>query len=194
MSAGPTPPDITQVLNAAASGDREAAERLLPLIYNELRRLAQDRLRKTPPGNTLQPTALVHEAYLRLIRGGDPGWDGRHHFFGAAARAMRDIFVEQARRKASLKRGGDRERVPADAVDLVAEMPPSELLALNEALDWLERTDPRKAEVVMLKFFGGLTNEETAAALELSVQTIEREWRFARTLLYTRLNDAESNG
>jgi RNA polymerase sigma factor (TIGR02999 family) len=167
--------EVTQILNAAAGGDSDAARHLLPLVYGELRKLAEARLAKTPPGNTLQPTALVHEAYLRLIGSGDPGWQGRNHFFGAAARAMRDILVEQARRKARIKHGGGRARLELDDVQLVVEPDPQEVLAVDEALAKLEKEDPRTAQVVILRYFGGLTEPETAAILDVSESTVVRE-------------------
>jgi RNA polymerase sigma factor (TIGR02999 family) len=179
--------DVTQVLQAAAGGDSAAAARLLPLIYDELHRLAQDRMRKTPPGNTLQPTALIHEAYLRLVGSGDPGWNGRHHFFGAAAQAMRDILVEQARRKASLKRGGDRQRVPVHEQDVAIAEPNEDVLAVNEAVQRLEAEDPRKGQIVTLRYFAGLTAAETAAVLGVTERTIEREWRYIKVWLRKQL-------
>jgi RNA polymerase sigma factor (TIGR02999 family) len=185
---------VTQMLRAASDGDPRAAADLLPLIYDELRKLAQARMAKTPPGNTLQPTALVHEAYLRLIGSDDPNWHSRGHFFAAAAQAMRQILVEQARRKASLKHGGGRKRVALEDVDLAIEPPAEDVLALDEALMQLEKADSRKGNVVMLRFFAGLTNEETAAALGVSVPTVEREWRFSRAFLYTVLSKAETDG
>ncbi len=191
--AGETPELATQVLQAAREGDPRAAAELLPLVYNELRRLAQARMARASPGNTLQPTALVHEAYLRLVGAQDPGWNSRGHFFAAAARAMRNILVEQARRKASLKRGGDKKRLNADEMELAIESPSEDVVALDEALTELERSDPRKARVVILHHFAGLTLEETAAALDVSLPTVEREWRFARALLYTQLSDQEQN-
>ena len=191
--AGETPESVTQVLQAAREGDPRAAAELLPLVYNELRRLAQARMAQASPGNTLQPTALVHEAYLRLVGAQDPGWNSRGHFFAAAAQAMRNILVEQARRKASLKRGGDKKRLNADEMELAIESPSEDVIALDEALTELERSDPRKARVVMLHHFAGLTLEETAAALDVSLPTVEREWRFARALLYTQLSDQEQN-
>ncbi len=191
--AGETPESVTQVLQAAREGDPRAAAELLPLVYNELRRLAQARMAQASPGNTLQPTALVHEAYLRLVGAQDPGWNSRGHFFAAAAQAMRNILVEQARRKASLKRGGDKKRLNADEMELAIESPSEDVIALDEALTELERSDPRKARVVMLHHFAGLTLEETAAALDVSLPTVEREWRFARALLYTRLSDQEQD-
>lgn len=183
------PQDLTLVLKAACAGDADSANRLLPVLYAELRKLAEDRLRRTPPGNTLQATALVHEAYLRLVRSGDPGWNGRNHFFGAAAQAMRDILVEQARRKAALKRGGDRERLDVTIADPADEESPVDILALDEVLRRLEAKDARKGQIVNLRYFGGLTVEETAAALEVSVSTIEYEWRFIKRWLYAELSD-----
>jgi len=152
---------------------------------------------RTPPGNTLQPTALVHEAYVRLIGKDDPKLSrSSGHFFAAAAQAMRDILVEQARRKKRHKRGGGRRRVALDDADLAEapiESPVEDILALDEALQRLERDEPRLVEVVKLRFFAGLTTAETAAALGVSVPTVERDWRFARTLLYTQLAGSQSD-
>ncbi len=178
---------VTQILNAVRDGDQKAAAELLPLVYGELRQLARARMAKTPPGQTLQPTALVHEAYLRLIGADDPGWNSRGHFFAAAGQAMRQILVDQARRKGSLKRGAGRQRLDVDDVEPAIEPPSDDILALEEALTHLEQDDPRKAEVVNLRYFAGLTVEETAAALDISVTTVEREWRFARVRLYDEL-------
>jgi RNA polymerase sigma factor (TIGR02999 family) len=164
----------------------DAAE-LLPALYSELRRLAAERLRHTPPGNTLQATALVHEAYLRLVDQGDPGWNGRGHFFGAAARAMRDILVEQARRKAAIKHGGAVERVPLDEIDLTLAAPVEDIVALDEALRRLESVDPGKSRIVMLRYFAGLSAAETAAVVGVSERTIEREWRFIKAWLRQRI-------
>ena len=183
---------VTQVLQAAGAGDAEAAAELLPMVYSELRKLARARMARIPPGNTLQSTALVHEAYMRVVGSHDPGWNSRGHFFAAAAQAMRQILVEQARRKASLKRGGDRKRVDVDAVELPIEPPSGDVLALDEALQRLEQDDPRKGKIVMLRYFAGLTMEETAAALDVSVPTIEREWRFIRAFLYTQLSGSKT--
>jgi len=185
--------EVTLVLRAAASGDRDAAERLLPLVYNELRALARARLAKTPPGNTLQPTALVHEAYIKAVGRADPGWDGRGHFFGAAAQAMRNILVDQARRKAALRHGGDLKREGLAPEDLPIEAPTKDVIALDEALSRLEREDPRKAQVVTLRFFGGLTHEQIAEVLGLSVPTVERDWRFARAWLARELEEPEAS-
>lgn len=190
MEQSATP--LTSLLKAAGTGDHQAASDILPLVYDELRRLASAYLARTPPGNTLQATALVHEAYMRLIGAEDPGWDGRRHFFGAAAQAMRNILVEQARRKASAKHGGGRQRFDIADADLATGPPADDLLALNEALTKLESTDPRKAEIVMLHHFAGLTLDETAAAIGCSLSTVEREWRFTRALLFSQIVD--SNG
>jgi RNA polymerase sigma factor (TIGR02999 family) len=180
---------VTQVLRRLTDGEEQAAASLLPLVYAELRRLARSRMAKIPPGQTLQPTALVHEAYLHLVGSRDPGWESRGHFFAAAARAMREILVTQARRKAALKRGGDRLRLDAEDLPLSIEPPSEDLLALNEALEHLERDDPRKGRIVMLRYFAGLSREETAAALGLTVRTIDREWRYIKTWLYTQITE-----
>ncbi len=179
---------VTLVLDAAA-GDREAGAKLLPLVYGELRKLARVRMAALAPGQTLQPTALVHEAYMRVIGEADPGWEGRGHFFAAAARAMRDILVEQARRKAALKRGGGRRRFDLDEDDLAIQPPCEGVVALDEALKRLEEDDPRKGQIVNLRYFAGLTAPETAAALGVSVGTVEREWRYIRAWLFTQLSE-----
>ena len=183
---------VTRLLKAAVDGDPRAAEDLLPLVYDELRTLARARLRKIPPGQTLQPTALVHEAYLRVIGNQDPGWDGRGHFFAAAARAMRDILVEQARRKMALKRGGDRRRVAAEQAEPVFEPPTDDVLAVHEAVKRLEQDDPRKGQIVNLRYFARLTTAETAAALGVSVGTVEREWRYIRAWLQRELTRGDT--
>ena len=187
--------DITRMLHAAATGDHQAATDLLPVVYGELRALAAAYMDKTPVGQTLQPTALVHEAYLRLIGKGQHDWQDRGHFFFAAARAMRDILVEQARQKASLKRGGDRRRIDADKLVIAFDSPPDELLALNGALEVLERDDSRKHRLVMLRFFAGLTTEEAAEGIGISVRTAERDWLFVKAWLHKRLSgDDSGNG
>lgn len=183
---------VTQVLKAVSAGDPRAANDLLPLVYSELRKLAVSRMAKTPPGNTLQPTALVHEAYIRLIGSDEPPtWNSRGHFFAAAAQAMRQILVEQARRKSSLKRGGDHRKLDVDADELAIESPSEDILALDEALKELETRDPRKAQIVMLRFFAGLTMEETAAAIGVSVPTVERDWRFVKALLHSQISNRD---
>jgi RNA polymerase sigma factor (TIGR02999 family) len=186
------PIDITLVLKAACAGDADSANRLLPILYLELRHLAADRLRKAPSGNTLQPTALVHEAFLRLVKSGDPGWNGRNHFFGAAAQAMRDILVEQARRKAAIKHGGGLNRLELSVVDPGASGTSIDVIALDEALKKLEQQDARKGRIVNLRYFAGLTVEETASAMEVSVSTIEHEWRFIKRWLFAELSDGKS--
>lgn len=180
---------VTQILRAACAGDRQAAENLLPLVYDELRALAKSRLRHVPPGNTLQPTALVHEAYIKAVGEADPGWDGRGHFFAAAACAMRNILVDQARRKAAMKHGGGIGRADLTPDLLPIDAPAADMLALDQALERLERDDPRKAQVVMLRFFAGLTSEQCAQVMGISTPTVERDWRFARSWLARELGE-----
>jgi len=182
-SDGETGGDVTRVLERAQDGDPNAAAELLPLVYNELRRLAAAKMARERPDQTLQPTALVHEAWLQL--GGDkqPGWKNRAHFFGAAAEAMRRILVDRAREKQALKRGGNPQRVDIDALELPSPMPDDQLLALDEALDRLVTVDVRAAEMVKLCFFVGLTQEEAARELGISLSTAERIWGFARAWL-----------
>ena len=174
--------DVTRILNQIEGGDASAAEELLPLVYGELRRLASAKLLNELPGNSLQATALVHESYLKLI-GEDVRWNGRGHFFGAAAEAMRRILVDQARRNNALKRGGDQVRV-AFPVDLFSEDPSSEkVISLNEALSRFEKEAPQKAELVKLRFFAGLTKHQAAEALGISSTTADRYWAYARAWL-----------
>lgn len=181
--------DVTRLLDAAAAGDRRAAAELLPLVYDELRRLAAARLADERPGHTLDPTALVHEAYLRLTEG--RAYESRGHFLRAAAESMRRILVDHARARLADKRGGQRARVPLDRVDRGIQTP--ELLAeLDDALARFAAEEPRKAELVVLRYFGGLTTPEAAAALGVSVPTAERWWAFARTWLYAELDGEKS--
>jgi len=182
---------ITRALEAAAEGDARAARELLPLVYHELRALARSRLSRLPPGQTLQPTALVHEAYLRLVgtARGDSGWSGRGAFFAAAARAMRDILVEEARRKASLKRGGDFERIDLERAAPAFLPPSADILAVDEAVTRLETIDPRKAAIVNLRYFARLTVDETALAVGVCPATIRRECRFIRAWLEREIRD-----
>ena len=176
--------DVTRILSAIEHGDPRAAERLLPLVYEELRKLAAHGLSQEKPGQTLQATALVHEAYLRLVGpAGGPGWDGRGHFFAAAAEAMRRILVENARRKAGPKAGGERQRVEIAMVEPVIEDPRVDLLALDEALTALEARDKRKADLVRLRFFAGLSIEQAAGALGVSVATANNDWSYAKSWL-----------
>ena len=175
--------DVTRILNAIEHGDVQAANELLTLLYDELRRVAAYKMAHEAPGHTLQPTALVHEAWLQLGGQDQPTWQNRSHFFGAAAEAMRRILVDRARAKRALKRGGNLERVALDAVELPSLMPDDELLALDEALDQLATVDTRAAEMVKLCFFVGLTQAEAARELGVSVSTAERVWGFARAWL-----------
>jgi RNA polymerase sigma factor (TIGR02999 family) len=167
--------------------DIQSAAELLPTVYAELRRLAAALTAQLPPGQTLQPTALVHEAYLRLVRTQDPGWKGRRHFFGAAAQAMREILIEQARRKGRRKRGGGARRIELSEELAVIEPPADDLLALDEAIQQLQAEDPRVAEIVLLRYYAGLSVAETAETLGQSVSTVTRDWRFARAWLAGRL-------
>jgi RNA polymerase sigma factor (TIGR02999 family) len=175
--------DVTRILQAIEHGDTKAADELLALVYDELRRVAAHKMAGEAPGNTLQPTALVHEAWLHLGGNQQPTWQNRAHFFGAAAEAMRRILVDRAREKKALKRGGDLKRVDLDGIDLASPMPDDELLALDEALDRLATVDSRAAEMVKLCFFVGLTQVEAARELEVSLSTAERVWGFARSWL-----------
>lgn len=180
-------PDVTRILEDLDQGRVQAAAELMPLVYRELRRLAAWHLANEQPGQTLQATALVHEAYLRLVGKENPNWNGRRHFFGAAAEAMRRILIENARRKKRLKRGADMERVELDGLDLPAPLPDDELIALDEALDRLAQNDPRAAELVKLCFFVGLTQEQAARELDVSLSTVERTWAYARAWLYREI-------
>jgi RNA polymerase sigma factor (TIGR02999 family) len=180
--------ECSRILTDLSQGNRRSAEELLPLLYDELRILARSRLMRETPGQTLQATALVHEAFLRLVGDTDPGWNGRGHFFGAAALAMRRILVEQARKKARCKRGGEgRQQVDLKDVEFAIEPPAGDVLAVEEAVRTLETQDERKGKIVNLRYFAGLTVAETAAALGVFVGTVEREWRFIKTWLQVEL-------
>lgn len=182
--------EVTRLLQQARAGQAHAAEELLPLVYDRLRRMAQARLAGLPPGQTLQATALVHEAWLNLVGDEDPGWDCQAHFLCAAARAMRRILLDQARRKQRIKRGGDRQRADEDVDGLAAAAAPIEdMLAMNEALTVLEQRDPRKAQVVTLRCFGGLTMREIAQVMGISLTTAERWWSFARSWIQCRVHE-----
>jgi len=185
--------DVTRILQAVEHGDAQAATELLTLVYEELRRVAAHKMANEAPGQTLQPTALVHEAWLHLGGEEQPAWKNRAHFFGAAAEAMRRILVDRARRKQALKRGGNLERVDLDAVELPLPMPDDQLLALNEALDRLTTVDTRAAEMVKLCFFVGLTQEEAARELGVSLATAERIWGFARLWLLREVRKGTQN-
>jgi RNA polymerase sigma factor (TIGR02999 family) len=182
---------VTHILSAIEQGDPTAAEQLLPLVYDELRKLAAARLAQEKPGQTLQPTALVHEAYLRLVGGEERGWDCRGHFFAAAAEAMRRIVVETARRKKRAKHGGGRERVEVELAELPTRLPPDDLLALDEALQRLDQLDPVKARLVTLRYFAGMTIEQAADALNISRVTAYRYWTFARAWLHQQMTGGQ---
>ncbi len=176
--------EITQVLQAVGRGEARASEELLPLVYNDLRRQARVQMAREAAGQTLQPTALLHEAWLRLVGKGDRQWQNRAHFFGAAAEAMRRILIENARRKSRLKRGGDQVRVDIEHVELAATTPDEKVLLINDALERLQAEDPEKAQVVVMKFFGGRTNQEVAESLAVTERTVERHWAYARAWLF----------
>jgi len=181
--------DVTQILSRIESGDAAASEQLLPLVYDQLRCLAAQRLVQEKPGQTLAATALVHEAYLRLVDGqARQNWNSRGHFFAAAAEAMRRILIENARRKKRLKHGGNRPRVDLDEACLVTEAPADDLLALNEALEKLTSESPARADLVKLRYFAGLTLEEAAAAMNISLATAKRYWTYSRAWLYQALS------
>jgi RNA polymerase sigma factor (TIGR02999 family) len=181
--------DVTHILSAMDQGDPSAARELLPLVYTELRNLAAQRLAQEKPGQTLQATALVHEAYLRLVGTEDPGWNSRGHFFAAAAEAMRRILVEQARRKLRPKHGGDRTRIRDEDLDMSAPEEPAMLLALDEALDRLAGADPKVAELVKLRYFAGLTINQAAQALGVSPRTADSLWAYAKAYLLKEMRD-----
>jgi RNA polymerase sigma factor (TIGR02999 family) len=187
--------DVTRILSAIDRGDPAAAEQLLPLVYDELRKLAARKLAQEKPGQTLQPTALVHEAYLRLVDGLQAqGWNSRGHFFAAAAEAMRRILVDDARWKHRPKHGGDRCRLPLDALNPSAEDRSDDLIALDEALSELARREPVKAELVKLRYFAGLSLEEAAGCLGVSPATAKRYWAVARAWLFAALSDGDATG
>jgi RNA polymerase sigma factor (TIGR02999 family) len=189
--------DVTRILTAIEQGDAKAAQELLPLVYEELRRLAAQRLAREAPGQTLQATALVHEAFLRLVGSNDPGWNGRNHFLAAAAEAMRRILVDNARRKRAERRGGGLRRVDVDRVEGLADAagaPADDLLALDDALSRLASHDHVKAELVKLRYYAGLSVEEAGRALGISRATAARYWDYARSWLYSELRGREPKG
>jgi RNA polymerase sigma factor (TIGR02999 family) len=187
------PSTITRILSAIGRGDARAADELLPLVYEELRILAAQRLSQEPPGQTLQATALVHEAYIRLVEQQDQNWNSRRHFFAAAAEAMRRILVDNARRRKSLKRGGDRQRIELDAASLVDDSTrrAEDLIALDEALHKLGNRDPVKADLVKLRYFAGLTSGQAAKVLGISPATADRYWDYARSWLRVEMTKGE---
>ena len=179
--------DLTQILERVEQGDGKAAEELLPLVYEELRKLAAHHMAQEAAGHTLQPTALVHEAWLRLVGAPVQDWNGRNHFFMAAAQAMRRILIERARQKSRLKRGGDQERVALEELDLATNADSETLLLIEEAMERLARVDPIKANLVELRFFTGLSLEEAATVLDVSMPTAKRYWAYARAWLFQEI-------
>jgi len=179
--------EVTQILDSIHQGDSQAAERLLPLVYEELRKLAASKMAHEPPGQTLQPTALVHEAWLRLGGGDARAWNGRAHFFGAAAEAMRRILIDKARRRKALRHGGGQARLDLQEIEIAAPAQDDQLLAMDDALGRFSVLDPRKAELVKLRFFVGMTIEQAAGALGISEATAKRWWEYARAWLYTEM-------
>jgi RNA polymerase sigma factor (TIGR02999 family) len=180
--------DVTHILRAIESGEPKAADELLPLVYDELRKLAAHRMSHEPPGNTLQPTALVHEAWLRLVASDQQTWQNRAHFFGAAAEAMRRILIESARRKRALRHGGNQQRLDIDKLEIAAPTPDEELLAISDALEKFSTLDEDKAKLVKLRYFAGLTIEEAASILGISRATAKRWWTYARAWLYQQVH------
>jgi RNA polymerase sigma factor (TIGR02999 family) len=188
------PAYVTTLLNEAGAGDSGAAEALLPLVYQQLRALAERRMRRERPDQTLQATALVHEAYLRLVDTSKVRlWDSRWHFFAAAAEAMRRILVDNARKRGRIKRGGGQQRVDLDKIDVTVDEPPDELIALDEALKKLAHAHPQKAQLVNLRYFGGLTHQEAAQALGISASTADRDWAYARAWLYREIASPQAS-
>jgi len=186
--------DVTRILADIEQGDPKAAEELLPLVYDELRKLAAQKMAQENPGQTLQATALVHEAYLRLVNGDDAQrWNSRGHFFGAAAEAMRRILIDHARRKQSQRRGGGLARDPLESVEIAAPEPAVDLVAVNDALTRFEAIDKPKADLVKLRYFAGLTIPEAAEALGISTTTADRYWAYARAWLHAELKRGEQS-
>ena len=179
--------EITLVLQAMGRGHSQASTELLPLVYNELRRMAAARMARESAGQTLQATALVHEAWLRMVSDGDRSWQNRAHFFGAASEAMRRILIERARRKMSIKHGGGNERLNIEGLELAETTPDDKVLLVNEALEQLEASQPERARVVVLKYFGGLTNKEVAETLDIGERSVDRHWLCAKNWLFRKI-------
>jgi RNA polymerase sigma factor (TIGR02999 family) len=186
--------DVTRILQSINAGQKQAASDLLPLVYEELRKLAASKMARETPGQTLQPTALVHEAWLRLAGNEGSQWEGRRHFFAAAAEAMRRILIDNARRKAAQRHGGGHERVDILKIDLIAPASDGELLALDEALERFEAVDKPKAQLVKLRYFAGLTLEETSETLGISIATAKRWWTYARAWLFNEIRSQSQDG
>ena len=183
--------DVTRILNAIEHGDVRAADELLPVVYHQLRLLAAQKLSAESPGQTLQATALVHEAYIRLVGAENPNWNSRGHFFAAAAEAMRRILIENARRKLRIKHGGEHQKIDLDQADLAIVGPSEDLIALDEALAKLTLEDPAKADLVKLRYFAGLTIEQAAVILKISRATAERYWSYARSWLFHEIRQGK---
>ncbi len=183
--------DVTLILDAINRGESQASEQLLPLVYDELRKIAAVRMARESPGQTLQPTALVHEAWLRMMKDEDQTWQNRSFFFHAAAEAMRRILIENARRKGALKHGGGQERLNVDDLELGAALPDEKVLMVNAALEQLEQAHPERAKIVVLKYFGGLTNEEVGKTLGIGERTVYRHWLWAKVWLFDKLSDGQ---
>ena len=179
--------DVTLILDAISRGESQASDKLLPLVYDDLRKLAAARMFQESAGHTLQPTALVHEAWLRLGGGQNQSWQNRAHFFSAAAEAMRRILVDHARRKAGLKHGGGQQRLNIDDLNLAETTPDEKILLVDEALEELERTNPERARVIVLKFFGGLTSKEIAEMMGIGKRSVDRHWECAKAWLFQKL-------
>jgi RNA polymerase sigma factor (TIGR02999 family) len=184
--------EVTQVLDRMHQGDPKAAEELLPYVYHELRNLAASKMARERPGHTLQPTALVHEAWLRLVRAPEQTWQNRAHFFAAAAEAMRRILIDVARRKSQVRHGGGQSRAPFDEIDLIWKDDLDHLVQVHEVLDELSAVDSVKAEIVKLRFFVGLNNREIAELLQMSERTVERGWNYAKAWLFAALKERQS--
>src|SRR6185369_2543090 len=180
-------PDITRILHSLEHGDAQAADELLPLVYDELRKLAAHKMSLQPPGQTLQATALVHEAYLRLLGNGEKRWESRRHFFSAAAEAMRHILIDRARRRLRVRHGGQAETVPLEQVEIAPPAQDEIVLALNDALDEFKQLSPEQAEIVNMRFFAGFTEPEIAEILNLSERSVQRQWSYAKAWLFERI-------
>jgi RNA polymerase sigma factor (TIGR02999 family) len=185
--------DVTQILARVERGDSEAAEQLLPLVYDELRKVAAHKMSLQPPGQTLQATALVHEAYLRLVGSEEKRWESRRHFFSAAAEAMRHILIDRARRRLRVRHGGQAERVEVEEIEIAAPAQDETVLQLNDALDELKRISPEQAEIVKLRFFAGFTEPEIAEILNLSERSVQRQWGYAKAWLFERIGGGQAS-
>jgi len=184
--------DVTRILQSIDAGDSKAAKDLLPLVYDELRRLATYKMAQERPGQTLQATALVHEAWLRVAGSGEQCWNSRAHFFGAAAEAMRRILIEAARRKARIRHGGKEDRLALDTLEISAPEPDDRMLMVDEALSCLTKEAPQAAEVVKLRYFAGLTNQQVAELLNTSLRSVERQWTWAKAWLFDRIRESRN--